>query len=124
MRSYLSALVAGTLCLMFPMLDASAGDLFESNVVGIDVGGQVVAGIPGGAPSVVAKGETEIDPDGELEIDVEGLLLLDGTVGPVLEVIASVHCASGATDHEAFTEVARTASAPLSAAGDVQIERL
>ena len=53
-------------------------------------------------------------------VDVDGLLLQDGTLGPVFEVIASLHCSTGGTDEKAFTEVARTGSCPLSPDGDVK----
>ena len=102
--------------------EANAGAPFEAEVVGIEVDGQVVAGIPGGAPWVVDEGQVRIDDDGELTLDVEGLLLLNGTVGPVFEVAAGVFCSTVDTDEEEFTEVARTGNAPLNADGDAEIE--
>lgn len=115
--------IASLLGSALPGVTARAGAEFEASVVGIEVGGQVVAGIPGGAPWTVDVGEVRIR-NGELDLEVEGLLLLNGTVGPVFEVIASLHCASGGEGEEAFTEVARTGSFPLSPAGDAEVEEL
>jgi hypothetical protein len=69
----------------------------------------------------VDGGEVLISRFKTIHVDVDGLLLLDGTVGPVFEVIASLHCSTGGTDEEAFTEVARTGSRPLSPDGVVKI---
>ncbi len=105
--------------------NAGASGVFESEIVGKQVGNQEIAGIsPDVAqPWVVAEGDVEIGSDGKLELDVEGLLLLDGTVGPVLSVFASLVCQktvlTGAPTNEV---VASTADVPLSAAGDASLE--
>ena len=103
---------------------AGASDLFESDIVGKEVGNQVIAGISPdvAAPWLVADGEVEIGEDGKLELEVTGLLLGDNTVGPVLSVFASLVCQktvlTGAPTNEV---VASTADVPLSAAGDALI---
>ena len=104
---------------------AYAGDEFESSIVGIEVGGQVIGDNTGGDPWVVEEGEVEIGSDGELEFEVEGLLLLDGTVGPVLSVFASLNCRTGGNDGpgDGFERVARTDNTPLSADGDAESEQ-
>ena len=107
--------------------NAGASDLFESKLAGKQVGGQEIAGIsPDVAePWVVAEGEVEIGEDGKLELDVEGLLLLDGTVGPVLTVFASLVCQKTVASGDPTNEVvASTADVPLSAAGDAEIEEV
>ncbi len=92
MKIKLLIAVAMTFTLTLASESASADDLIESEVVGIKVGGQVLAGIGGGAPWVVAEGNVKISEGDGFEVEVEGLLLLDGTVGPVIDVIASLHC--------------------------------
>ncbi len=106
---------------------ASASELFESKLAGKQVANQEIAGIsPDVAqPWVVADGEVEIDDDGELDLEVAGLLLLDGTVGPVRSVFASLVCQktvlTGAPTNEV---VASTTDVPLSAAGDAAIDEI
>ena len=106
---------------------ASASDLFESNLAGKQVANQEIAGIsPDVAqPWVVAGGEVEIGEDGKIELEVEGLLLLDGTVGPVLTVFASLVCQKTVLTGSPTNEVvASTADVALSAAGDAEIEEV
>ncbi len=105
--------------------NAGASDLFESKLAGKQVEGQEIAGISPdvAAPWVVAGGEVEIGNDGKLELDVEGLLLLDGTVGPVRSVFASLVCQKSVASADPTNEVvASTADVPLSVAGDAEIE--
>ncbi len=104
---------------------ASADDLFESPIVGKQVANQEIAGISPdvASPWVVAEGEVEIGVYGELEMEVEGLLLLDGTVGPILEVFASLVCQKTTPTGEPTNEVvASTGNVPLSADGDAEID--
>ena len=107
--------------------NAGASDVFESELVGKQVGNQEIAGIsPDVAqPWVVEEGEVEIGEDGKLELEVEGLLLLDDTVGPVLTVFASLVCQKTVASGDPTNEVvASTADVPLSAAGDAEIEEV
>ena len=58
-------------------------------------------------------------------MEVEGLLLLNGTVGPILTVFASLVCqkTEAVGEGEPTNEVvASAADVPLSAAGDAKIE--
>ena len=63
-------------------------------------------------------------------MEVEGLLIsagpATGTVGPVLEVFASLVCQKTAPGGEGPTneQVLRTGNVPLSAAGDAEIEEV
>ena len=54
---------------------ASASDLFKSGVEGIQVAGQMIAGISGGAPWDVADGAAKIKPNGDIKVEVAGLVL-------------------------------------------------
>ena len=104
--------------------NAGAADLFESALAGKQVANQEIAGIsPDVAqPWVVAEGEVEIGEDGELELEVEGLLLLDGTIGPIRSVFASLVCQKTVASADPTNEVvASTADVPLSASGDAEI---
>ena len=107
--------------------NGSASDLFESELAGKQVANQEIAGIsPDVAqPWVVAEGEVEIGENGELDMDVEGLLLLDGTVGPVRSVFASLVCQKTVASADPTNEVvASTADVALSAAGDAEIDEV
>ncbi len=107
--------------------DAGANDLFESALAGKQVANQEIAGIsPDVAqPWVVAEGEVEIGEDGELELEVEGLLLLDGTVGPIRSIFASLVCQKTVASADPTNEVvASTADVPLSAAGNAVINEI
>jgi hypothetical protein len=107
-------LLAGT------ALGAGRSGELRSTVIG-SAPGVVIAGVPsGGAPWTVADGEARVSADGELRVEVEGLLLintgnpaLDGTVGPVRGVFASLVCGG--------TVVASTSTVPLNSAGDAEI---
>ena len=90
---------------------ASAHDFIESDVVGIT----------GGFPWVVAELEAEVSEDGDFEVEVEGLPLLDGTIGPVVDLIVSLHCL-GVTVDGGHTEVARIGPVPLDANGVAEME--
>ena len=105
--------------------NAGASDLFESNLAGKQVAFQEIAGISPdvAGPWVVAEGEVEIGENGQLDMEVEGLLLLDGTVGPIRSVFASLVCQKTVASADPTNEVvASTADVPLSAAGDAEIE--
>ena len=104
----------------FAAQSASADDLLESDVIGIKVNQQVLLMIPGGAPWVVREGEAEVSEDGEFDVELEGFLLLDGTIGPVIELIATLHCRG--EDAAGFTEVGRIGPAPLDMDGNADLE--
>ncbi len=107
---------------------ASAGELFESQVEGIQVGGQTIAGIGGGAPWDVAEGEAEIADDGLLEVEVEGLVLVTPIIAadpvfPVVGVCGSLVCQKTAAGDPTNEQVATTGNFPLSpVTGDAEIE--
>ena len=89
----------------------------------LTVGQQVLAGITGGSPWVVAQGEAKVSEGGDFKVEVEGLLLLDGTIGPIVDVIASLHCLVGDTAEDSgYTEVARIGPVPLDTNGDAEME--
>jgi hypothetical protein len=75
---------------------------------------------PGGVPWVIASSDVDARRDGRLEVKFEGLLITgtgtaqDGTTGAVRTVSASLYC-NGAS-------VGETATVPLSADGDAEIE--
>ncbi len=103
--------------------------LFQFNtLVGVPVGSTGAAGAirgvnAGGAPWVVAEGRASVDADGTLHVEVEGLLItgtgtaLDGTVGPVRGIRASLTC-------QGTNVTATTGVVPLSASGDAEIEQV
>jgi len=111
----------------FAAQSASADDLLESDVIGIKVNQQVLLMIPGGLPWVVREGEAEVSEDGEFEVELEGFLLtdtgipgLDGTIGAVIEIIATLHCRGD--DAAGFTEVGRIGPVPLDMDGNAELE--
>ncbi len=118
------ALVGALLVVGVSTGNARASVLFESNIAGKRLENQEIAGISpdAAAPWVVAGGEVEIGENGKLELNLGGLLLLEGTIGPVLTVFASLVCQqpvlTGAPTNEV---VASTLDVPLSAAGDAEI---
>ena len=109
---------------------ASADTVFESEVEGIQVGGQTIAGVPGGFPWDVEEGEVRIDTNGDLKVELTGLvltppILIDDPVFPVVSVCASLVCQK-TEGHEITNEVvASTGSFPLSpVTGDAEIEEM
>ena len=65
--------------------------------------------------------------DGEFEVELEGFLLtdtgdpnLDGTIGAVIEIIATLHCRGD--DAAGFTEVGRIGPVPLDMDGNAELE--
>lgn len=97
---------------------------FQESLVG-SVPNTPIDGISsGGAPWVVASGHAGISPNGMLHLNVAGLLIsepgsaLDGTTGPVTQVLASLVCqtTTGVT-------VASTNPVPLSTKGDAHINQ-
>ncbi len=122
-------MVLGALLLAgVPAGNASAQILFESGVEGIQVGGQTIAGIAGGAPWDVAAGEARIESDGQLTVEVEGLVLATpiipaDPVFPVLGVCGSLVCQKTAAGDPTNEQVATTGSFPLSpVTGDAEVD--
>jgi hypothetical protein len=113
-----------TLLSAFLLVGVSAGsasaqpDLFKTEVVGIQVAGQLIAGISGGAPWDVAAGEAKIK-HGDVKVVVEGLVLqtpiiASDPVFPVLGVCASLVCQKTAAGTPTNEQVATTGNFPLS----------
>ncbi len=120
-----ASLLGALLLAGVPAGSAGALDLFESALAGKQVANQEIAGISPdvAGPWVVAEGEVEIGEEGGLDLEVEGLLLLDGTVGPVRSVFASLVCQKTVASADPTNEVvASTTDVPLSAAGDAEIK--
>lgn len=97
---------------------------FKSSLVG-STPGVTIGGIgSGGVPWVVMSGNVEIDPNGMLHMSVVGLVIsfpgspLDGTTGPVRNVIASLVC-----DGTTGVTITSTNSVPLSSKGDALINQ-
>jgi hypothetical protein len=79
---------------------------------------------PGGAPWVLGRGRVILRSDGRIRVDVRGLVIPvphgtfpANTARPVTTVTASLYCAP-----DASAAVATTAAAPISEAGDAQID--
>lgn len=118
--------IAGTIAGTTAMSGGHHGDdestIFSQKLIGLPADQKIaIDGVPAaGAPWVVQKGShATVDGDGDLRVTVKGLLLtgtgtaLDGTVGPVKQVVASLACANGMT--------ATSMPVPLSAKGDARI---
>jgi hypothetical protein len=95
---------------------------FEQPLVGLPADEMItIDGVPAaGAPWVVDRGsKASISHHGRLDMRVRGLLItgtgtaVDGTTGPVKQVVASLACANGDT--------ATTSAVPLSARGNARI---
>lgn len=76
--------------------------------------------MPGAAPWVIRRGEVRLRQDGRLRVRIEGLVIpvapANGTPGPVMSVSAGLYCGSSGT------AAASTGTAPISRAGDAQID--
>lgn len=122
------ALLAVSALLVAPTGSAMAQTLFESGVEGIQVGGQMIAGIAGGAPWDVAAGEVGVEEDGRLRAEVQGLVLTTPIVAadpvfPVLGVCGSLVCQKTEAGDPTNEQVATTGSFPLSpVTGSAEIE--
>jgi len=109
---------------------ASAHEIFKAGVEGIQVGGQFIAGIPGGAPWDVAFGFTTVKSNGQLKAKVEGLVLTTpiipaDPVFPVTGVCGSLVCQKTVAGDPTNEQVAVTGSFPLSpVAGDTMINEV
>jgi hypothetical protein len=133
MRRVAVALLAGLFLAGVGAGSASARDLLKTGVAGIQVGGQTIAGIGGGAPWDVAGGEVEVDFQKRnpavlgLKVEVEGLVLVTpiipaDPVFPVLGVCGSLVCQKTAAGDPTNEQVATTGSFPLSpVTGDAEI---
>jgi hypothetical protein len=107
---------------------ASAQTLYESGVEGIQVGGQTIAGIGGGAPWDVAAGEARIESDGSFIVEVEGLVLTTPVIPadpvfPVLGVCGSLVCQTTVAGDPTNEQVATTENFSLSpVTGNAEVE--
>jgi hypothetical protein len=102
----------------------SSGVLFVSNSMVGSTPGMTVRGVAaGGAPWVVSSAVVQLDRDGRLHANIHGLLIskpgspLDGTVGPVTGVRASLTC-------EGTNVVASTGLVSLDANGNTKIDQM
>ncbi len=123
-----------TLLGAFLLIGASAGSasaqptIFETGVEGIQVAGQLIAGISGGAPWDVAAGEAKIRANGDIKVEVEGLVLATpiipaDPVFPVLGVCGSLVCQKTGAGDPTNEQVATTGSFPLSpVTGDAEVD--
>ncbi len=97
MRTLLTLLSAFLLVGAFAGSASAQPDLFKTGVEGIQVAGQLIAGISGGAPWDVAEGSAKIKPNGDIKVEIEGLVLTTpiipaDPVFPVLGVCGSLIC--------------------------------
>lgn len=98
---------------------------FKESLVGSSPGTPIDGISSGGAPWVVSAGEAGVSPNGMLHVNVEGLLIsepgsaVDGTTGPVTQVLASLVCQT-----TTGLLVASTNPVPLSQKGDAQINQI
>jgi len=105
-------------------------DVFRSDLIGAPGAGRPVRTVnSGGVPWVVSAGsDTRLTGDGRLRADIRGLLItgtggaLDGTTGPVTQVVAALTCTNAATGDTGAPSIVATAAAPLSAAGNARID--
>jgi hypothetical protein len=105
----------------------SNGNIFQTTtLIGVPVGmtgttGAIRGVNAGGVPWVVAEGLVTLHADGTIHVVIQGLLItgtgtaLDGTIGPVRGVRASLTC-------QGTNVTATTGVFPLSSSGDGQIK--
>jgi hypothetical protein len=123
-------LVGMTIALSLPA-SGTGRDVFRSDLIGSPGANRPVRTVnSGGVPWVVAGGsETRLSGDGRLRADVRGLLItgtggaLDGTVGPVQAVVASLTCTNPTTGDTGAPSVVSTGPVPLSAGGNARIDQ-
>jgi hypothetical protein len=110
-----AVLLAGALAMPVQALADESG--FESTIIG-STPGMLIGGVAsGGAAWKVREGKVTIEDGGRLKAEISGLLLVaTNTVGPVLEVAASVVC--GGTGGMV---VATSEPVGLGAAGNAEI---
>ncbi len=132
MRRVAVTLLVGLFLVGVDAGSASARNLFKSDVAGIAVAGQTIAGIPGGAPWD-AEGEAKVNFQkrsgvASLRAEVEGLVLVTpiipaDPVFPVLGVCGSLVCQKTAAGDPTNEQVATTGNFPLSpVSGDAEID--
>lgn len=74
---------------------------------------------PGGLPWSLEQGSVKLRSNGKLDLEVEGLVLTSlGTAGPITGIAASIFCGADS----ATAPMATTSVAPLSSAGDAEID--
>ncbi len=97
---------------------------FQSSLVGSYPGVTIDGFKSGGAPWTVASGQARLSSDGMLNVNIDGLLLygtgtsLDGTTGPVTQVLASVVC-----ETTSGLSITNTSSVALSSMGNAHISQ-
>lgn len=120
-----SALAAAMFCVSAVADNGNHGS-FRSSVIGSTPGVTIGGVMSGGVPWTVRAGSAEVNGNGKIEVNVNGLLIaagtgvpanLVGTTGPVMMVAASLVCGGSGG-----MVAASTKAAPLSAAGNAEIE--
>ena len=107
---------------------ANAENFIKSGVQGTQVGGQMIAGIVGGAPWDVAMGKAHLKSNGQLKVEVVGLVLTTPIIAadpvfPILEVCGSLVCQKTAAGDPTNEQVATTGGFPLSpVTGDAEVK--
>jgi len=106
---------------------ARQGTVLRSTLIGRPEAASLtvpISGVqPGAVPWALDRGTTRVNSAGRLSLHVEGLLItgtgtnLDGTTGPVTNVVASLTCQGTAPT------VVSTAAVPLSPEGDARIDQ-
>jgi len=128
LKAAVVTLLGGILLVGISAGSASAEDLFKSRVEGIQVTGQLIAGIAGGAPWDVAEGRAKIRPNGDIKVELEGLVLTTpilpaDPVFPVLGVCGSLVCQKTGAGDPTNEQVATTGNFLLSpVTGDAKID--
>ena len=125
----LALLVGMTIALTLPA-SGTGRDVYRSDLIGSPGANRPVRTVnSGGVAWVVSAGsETRLTGDGRLRADIRGLLItgtggaLDGTVGPVTQVVAALACTNPASGDAGAPSIVATVPAPLSAAGNARID--
>jgi len=127
---FLALLVGMTIALTLPA-SGDGRDVFRSDLIGSPGANRPVRTVnSGGVPWVVSAGsDTRLTGDGRLRADIRGLVItgtggaLDGTVGPVQNVVAALTCTNSASGDAGAPSLVATAPVPLSAAGNARIDQ-
>ena len=120
----LALLVGMTIALTLPA-SGTGRDVYRSDLIGSPGANRPVRTVnSGGVAWVVSAGsETRLTGDGRLRADIRGLLItgtggaLDGTTGPVTQVVAALTCTNASTGDTGAPSIVAT-----SAAGNARID--
>jgi hypothetical protein len=117
------ALLAAGLVLGLATPALAAPTVFRSTLVGIEVPGTSIRGVPGGGrPWSIEQGDVKLEEDGTLKVKVKGLIIPDLGNNPSPTFVATVSCLN--PDGTTAAPV-RSAPVPATAEGDARIrERL